>query len=85
MKLERRRVTPFEAERFASKHKMLYFETSAQTGEGIHEAVQTLADQIIQTPSLWETYSCKLERRRIRLEQYEKDRKEKKKHKSKCC
>ena len=62
---------------------MLYFETSAQTGEGIYTAVQTLAEQIIQTPSLWETYSCKRERIRLRLEQYEKNRK--KKPKSKCC
>ena len=55
-KLDKERVVKQgEGERYAVEHGMLYFESSAKTGEGVKEVFEGTAAEIKQTPELWET------------------------------
>lgn len=53
---ERRAVSAAEARRFAQKHKLTYFETSAATGEGVNKMFQELLEKIVARKSVgWRT------------------------------
>ncbi|XP_028133970.1 ras-related protein Rab-18-B [Diabrotica virgifera virgifera] len=55
--VDKREVSREEAMRFARRHQTLYIEASAKTKDGVQAAFEELVHQIIQTPSLWESYA----------------------------
>ena len=48
---ERRQVSTEEAEEFAAKHNMQYFETSSKTGEGVADLFQCMAEAVAELPT----------------------------------
>merc|ERR1711959_370087 len=62
---EQRAVNFLEASRFAQENSIMFFETSALTGEGVHEVFAMLAQRVLQTiqegkadPSLHPRWHC---------------------------
>lgn len=53
---EKREVSSAEARKFAQKHKLAYFETSAASGEGVNKMFQELLEKIVARKSVgWRT------------------------------
>jgi Ras-related protein Rab-5C len=50
--VDSRRVNKDEAQEFADKNRLIYYEGSAKTGENVHDAVDRLAEFLAQGSSL---------------------------------
>ncbi|KAF9042119.1 ras family-domain-containing protein [Panaeolus papilionaceus] len=52
-----RQVPIEEAQKFATRMKSLFIETSAKTAVGVKEVFQEVVEKILDTPELWESQS----------------------------